>query len=140
MIDPIGLTGTIITILNVADTVIAYIKDAKGTSEDKKKLRNEVRDVKNILEKLQDQADDVEQEGNSEWATTLKIINDDDGPLQQIKEILKGLKLKLQPGQGLKWVGKTLYWHFEKKEVDKILLAIERQKSLLTLALQNNHM
>jgi hypothetical protein len=140
MVEPIGLTGTIIAILQLTAAVIGYIKDVKGASEHKKKLLVEVRSVEHLLNLLSDQAGEVQEEESTEWSATLKSVNEEDGPLRQIRQILEGLRSKLQPVQGLKKVGKVLLWPFEKKEVDEIVHRIERQKTWLNLALQNDHM
>jgi hypothetical protein len=140
MVDPIGLTGAIIAILQLTVAVVGYIKEAKGISKHKKKLRVEVRSVEHLLKLLSDQAEEVQEEESTEWSATLKSVNGKDGPLSQIRQILEDLRSKLQPVQGLKKVGEVLLWPFEKKDVDEIVHRIERQKTWLNLALQNDHM
>ncbi|KAL6715324.1 hypothetical protein ACLMJK_007590 [Lecanora helva] len=59
------------------------------------------------------------------------------GPLSQLKTTLERLIAKVKPVQGLKKAGRALIWPLKKSEVQEILGSLERQKSLLILALQN---
>jgi len=53
---------------------------------------------------------------------------------------LKRLEKKLVPSKGWKKVSTTITWPFQKEEVKELLDTIERQKTLLILAQQNDHL
>src|SRR6202043_2220465 len=62
------------------------------------------------------------------------------GPLDQLKLELKRMKTKLKPPTGrFGKAGKALVWHFSKDDVKKHFDRIERIKTLLDLAVHNNH-
>ena len=90
-----------------------------------------------MLSILQDQAQQAED--GDEWSSTLLSLNAADGPIQQFRKALERLEHKLAPVRGVKKVGKAFVWPFEKAEIQSILSTIERQKSLFSLARQNDH-
>jgi hypothetical protein len=72
------------------------------------------------------------------WSERIKALGVKGGPLDVLAAALKLINAKLQPKKGLKKVYATLKWPFDLDEVGKIISIIERQKSLLQLALAND--
>jgi hypothetical protein len=69
----------------------------------------------------------------------MKVLATPQGPLHRLETTLKHLVKGLKPSSSrLIKTGKALAWPFQKKDCQEILSALERSKSLLTLALQNN--
>ena len=135
--DPLSVSASIVTLLQLSSKIIGYLSDVKGAPKEHQKLRLEVCSVLPMLSILQDQADQAQQ-GDS-WSTTLRTLTGPQGPLEQFRDSLKRLESKLAPVKGLKKARKALVWPFEKAEVLDILITIERQKSLFDLARQNDH-
>jgi hypothetical protein len=80
-------------------------------------------------------------ESNSASLQTLKLINDDDGPLKQCHSELEGLLVRLKPEDGaskVKLALRSLKWPLNSKDVEKALLAIGRYKSSFVLALSTD--
>jgi hypothetical protein len=132
--DVVGAVASIATLIELATTVIGYIKSTKEAGEQCKKLLRETSGTLNFLILLKNQAEE------KEWANTLIIITRPNGPVEQFRIALERLASKLSPTGGVKSVGKVLTWYFQKEEINEILSTIERQKSLFILALQNDHM
>ncbi|KAI9860643.1 MAG: hypothetical protein M1813_006068 [Trichoglossum hirsutum] len=81
----------------------------------------------------------VEQDQQKrEWLETMRSLSVPDGPLDQLRGSLGFLSAKLAPQEGLKKVGKALSWPFHGQEVREVLEAMERQKFLISLAMQND--
>jgi hypothetical protein len=132
--DVVGAVASIVTLIELATTVIEYIKNTKEGGEERKKLLREASGTLNFLVLLKNQAEE------KEWAHTLRIIALPKGPMEQFRIALERLASKLSPVGGIRSAGKALTWYFRKEEVSEILAIIERQKSLFVLALENDHM
>ena len=134
--DASSISTNIVALVQATGTVIEYLHGVKSASEDRQNILSELSSISGMLFVLQDHAD---QQGDS-WSLTLKSLNGSGGPLVQLRTSLEILVSKLAPVKGLKKVGKAFAWPFQKEEIKEILSTIERQKALLTLARQNDHM
>jgi hypothetical protein len=78
------------------------------------------------------------------WLSSVLSLNGPNGPIDQFKRLLEQLASTLVSGQGrkkgLNEFGRTLAWPFKKDEINGLLSALERQKSLFHLALQNDNL
>jgi hypothetical protein len=135
MAEAAGLAASIIAILQLSETVVGYIRETVGAPAEQKKLAHEIVSTKNVLSELESKVD------KPEWKATMDCLSAPEGPLEQLKSLLKELETKLTPknagGKRVK-VMKSLAWPFAKPKVLETLSAIERLKSLFILALQNN--
>jgi hypothetical protein len=138
MADPLSISASIIAVIQLSGTVIEYLNGVKAASEDRRRLLDEVASISGFLYILKDRAAQSQQ-GNS-WSSTLKSLDGPKGPLAQFKIALERLTSKLAPVVGLRKAGKAITWPFQKEEIKELLATIERQKSLFSLALQNDHM
>ena len=62
------------------------------------------------------------------------------GALDQYKIALEQLATKLTGGHNAQKIGRAVAWKFDKVELDGILKSIARLKSLIRIALQNDHL
>jgi hypothetical protein len=134
--DPLSITASIIAIIQISSDIVSYVNGATGATKERKRLRDEVRACEFILQRLNDEASDVE-EGNT-WSETIKALEGPGAPLGRLRDALGIVRAKLEPKKGLKNTFSTLKWPFDEKEVEKVISAIEREKNLLNLALANN--
>ncbi|KAJ4051592.1 hypothetical protein NW758_003932 [Fusarium oxysporum] len=135
--DPLSTTASIIATIQLSSEVVKYVNAAAGATNQRKRLREEVRTCEYILQQLKDGADDSE-EGKA-WSRTIEALQGPKGPLGRLDVTLQTIQAKLLSKEGHKKVLETLKWPFTEREVEKILAAIEREKSLLWLALENDH-
>ena len=136
--DPISLTASFITIIELTTKATSYLKELKHGSEDRVRLREEVRSIQCLLEILKDRVEDsgvLKRDLSS--IQSLKLPG---GPLDQLTNALQQLNNKLAPGEGLIHKPRALLWPLQKKEFRDLVDAIERQKSAFNLAIQNDHM
>ncbi|KAH4116474.1 hypothetical protein HBI81_022200 [Parastagonospora nodorum] len=122
--------ASIIAVLQLSEKVIKYIRDVAGATEDRKRLREQVRACSNILLTLRDGVEDSE-EGQA-WAETVELLA---SPLARLQTALELAALKLQAKSSTK---ERLRWPFKEKEVQKLVEAIESEKTVLILSLDNN--
>ncbi|KAH0537544.1 hypothetical protein FGG08_005679 [Glutinoglossum americanum] len=135
--DTLGISASITAILQLTRTVVHYLHEVKGASEDRQRILVEVASVSGILFNLKDLAERKQLEDS--WSVMIKSLNIPNGPIEQFKLALQRLASNLAPVDGLKKFGKALVWPFQKGEIEGILGTIERQKALFNLALQNDH-
>jgi len=69
MADPLSVTASIITVLDLAAKVTSYLKDVKGGAEERLRLRDELRNTVTLLHMLKDRTEDVEYQGT--WAPSI---------------------------------------------------------------------
>lgn len=132
--DPLSSAASIITVLQLSTDVVKYIIRVTGHSKDRKRLREEVLACESILLCLQDNVDDPNQE--SHWIQKVQALEESpETPLYRLSVILNVIKTKLEPKRGLEKVKAALKWPFDEKELQMLIEAIEREKSLLQLAL-----
>jgi len=138
MVDPLGITASIIAVLQLTGTVVGYLKDVKDGSGDRKRILSEVVTIEAFLSILKQRAESPDH--RDEWLQTLTSLNTPKGPIEQFKLTLECLNSKLQPTGAPKKTLQVLAWPFHKQEVNDILWMLDRQTSLFKLALQNDHM
>ncbi|KAL1856463.1 hypothetical protein Daus18300_010730 [Diaporthe australafricana] len=134
--DPLGATASVIAVLQLSSDVVKYINSAVGASKERKRLREELRACESILQQIKDEADDSE-EGKA-WSKTIEALENPGAPLGRLRFALYNVKAKLQRKEGIKKVLADLKWPFNEQEIKEIFATIEREKSLLELALANN--
>lgn len=137
MAEPFGILGAVALLIQSSFKVAGYIKSVKGSSSDRQRLLSEINSTVALCQTLQDF---VEMNGEKDWASTLKLLNDDNGPIAQLQGRLDQLENKLALSSEKDDRMKALKWPFDKKETQDVLALIERQKSLFQIAQQNDHL
>jgi hypothetical protein len=135
MVDPLSVSASIASLLQLSATVVKYISGVKDAPGDLKRLMLEISSTKGILSDLQD----LVQSGGSSLST-VQSLSAPLGPLEQFRSSLKRLDEMLASFAGFNKATMVLTWPFRKDGVKDILCMIERQKALFGLALQNDHM
>lgn len=138
MADPLSIASGITALLQLTGSIIQYLRQVRGASEECRRVMMEVTSVSGFLYMLKDSAERF-QSDNVSWTaiTSLAVPN---GPLDQFKAALEQLASKLAPVEGLKKAGRALAWPFQQGEIKEILTRIERHKSMFALALQNDNL
>ena len=140
MSDPLSITASIVALLQLTQQAIQYVIDVKDAGGDRNRILTEITSAHGFLFLLQDKTKKSEPQWDNTFYKTMTALSAPNGPLEQFKHALERLASKLRPREGLKKFGKALSWPFEKREIKDILDTIERQKSLFSLALENDHM
>lgn len=135
MADPLSVAASIVTVLQLAQSVVQGIQVVKDSSKERKTVRDEVIYLSGLLFNLKGglERHQLNQELLSSLDTPL-------GPLAQLKDAVEQLSALLIPSTGLRNVGKTLFWAHQKDKVNDLLRKIERQKTFILFALENNQL
>ena len=148
--DPLGVTASIIAVLQAANTIISiccnYSAAVKGASWELPKVTKEVqglRDVLEILASLAKRSENADPSADTRLPALRLLCEPDAGPLAMCKAELESLKTKLEPP---KWTGPatskrtalmlTLSWPLKEGETKKMLQNMERYKTTLSMALE----
>lgn len=139
MAEALGVAASIIAVLQLSGVVINYLKDVKDASKDCQNILLEIGSTRCLLQVLNDLiAGSNTQESYLAAARSLAVQH---GPLDQFRSALERLSEKLiTPGNSFAKTAKVLTWTLKKYDVKELLSTIERIKSLLSLALQNDHL
>ena len=154
MADPLSISASILSILDLAGKVIGYLRMAKGASSERGRLLTELAGLRGILELLNDQASDAtiglsnlgspeaarDTNQDASWSLTVQSLTRHNGPLQEFKDLLELLYSQLQARQRLQKVKTAFIWPFKREHCMEIFRSLERYKSLFTLAIQNDHL
>jgi hypothetical protein len=92
----LGEVASVIAVLQLSSKVVEYVGKVKYASEDRKRLRNEIRACKRILQEIKDDADD--SQGGDGWADTIKTLERPDGPLPRLQSALIQVETRLRKG------------------------------------------
>jgi hypothetical protein len=135
MADPLSIAASIIAVVQLTSSVIDYLQAVHDARKDRIDLLFEVSGLYQLLLALQNRVDKANAEDR--WLTQVRQLGVRDGPLDQFKSRLEHLVSKLRPPGGL---GRTLIWKLTKAEIEGVISKIERIKTLVSLALTNDHL
>ena len=135
-----GLSGaaSIIAVVQIAGSVITYLNDVKNAPKECRKCVVEISNSNTLLLKL----DLWLSESNSEdpWYVEVHALAIKDGPLDQYKQALQHLLTQVEPKNKVQKLANVLTWNFIKEEVAGVLARMERLKSLVSIALEMDHL
>jgi hypothetical protein len=136
--DSLSGAASVITVVDlsakIASLCFQYSVAVKNAKEDIQRLQRRVNDIKDILEQVKQLLDGQDKVRVS---ATSKLS---DSSLQQCFLQLEELKTRLEPGKSRKIMSRlgvrALKWPFTSKEVEKIVITLEKYKQTFSLALQ----
>lgn len=128
--DPLSVTASLVSILQAAivttKALVAYAKDTKNASRDKKLLTEEASLLSKLLERLQQRA--LENQDESWLGQHADVVRQLDAAF---RDLAKALKIDLKTGtipeeSRFQALVSSARWHFSKSEVYGLLQRIER--------------
>lgn len=134
--DGLSAAASVIAVIQIAQSVASGLKDyyegVRDARADISKLYNSIRGLEAILSTIQD----LQNRGDASLAKSKQSL---EAPLRQCELDLTKLRFDLQNSQEkLQKFGKvaqSLAWPFKKKDVEKTVEGLERNKSALMLGL-----
>lgn len=139
MADPLSLSASIVALLKLSSNVFSCLSKVHHAHKERRSLLSEVSTITGLLHLLKDQAEREKLESSQTWALTVNLLLAPCGPLDQLKDALEILVANLVPSGTFRAFGNSLKWPFQQQDVLGALNKIERQKTLLLLALENDH-
>ena len=134
--DPLSLSASIVALLQITGKLLSYLNDVRNTTKDQAQLAVEASNIYGLLASLRFRVE--QSDAHDPWFSAVQNLGTENGPLDQAKEALERLVLRIEPCQGIQRLGKRLMWKFEKSEMRDILDEIERIKALVNIALMHD--
>lgn len=136
--DPLSAAASIIAILQLSSKVVGYLNDVKDAPKDRAKCAMEAANLNSLLTNLRFRLE--ERDPNTSWYTAVQALGVENGPLDQFKQVLEQLQSNMTGGGIFKRTSDALVWKFKKEEVASMLGRMERLKTLVQIALENDHL
>ena len=136
--DTLSITASVIAVLRLTGAVIAYLNDVKEAPKECQQCTIEACNLQSLLTSLRYRLEQARP--GDPWFTAARALGVENGPLDQYKQALEQLRSKVDDNGALKKIKRTLAWKFSKVEVAGILGRMERLKSLVSIALEGDHL
>ena len=136
--DGLSVAASIIAVLQLTSQVITYLNDVKDAPKECREYMIEVSNSNTLLLKLNLRLSESSSE--EPWYTEVQALAVKDGPLDQYRLALQHLLAKVEPTNTIRKLANVLMWTFIKEEVAGILAKTERLKSLVSIALEIDHL
>ena len=136
--DPLSVTASVIAVLQLTGTVLSYLNDVKNASKECQQCTIEASNLQNLLINLRYRLE--EGHAGDPWFTAVRALNIENGPLDQYKQALEQLQSRVEIQDGVQKVKRRLLWKFRKEEITSILARMKRLRSLVSFALENDHL
>jgi len=136
--DGISVAANIIAIWQLTSQVIVYLNDVKDISKECRKCMVEVSNSNTLLLKLNlHLSESCSQEP---WYAEVQALAVKGGPLDQYKLALEHLLAKIEPTNKIRKLTNVLMWNSLKEDIASIFLKMERLKTLVSIALEMDHL
>lgn len=132
----VGLVASVSQLIHIAVRSVQYLNDLKDANKDRVQLLQEASNVLPLLISLRSRLE--ESSGDESWSNGIRSLGVAQGPLDQLRASLEQIAEKLEATSSVKTLGRAVQWPFQKKKCKEILDRIDRAKSLINLALQND--
>ena len=136
--DPLSAVASVVAILQLSVKVIGYLIDVQVASKERALCAIEVANLNSLLTDLRFRLEDADT--TTPWYDATRKLGVENGPLDQFREALEELQSGMTGGGATKRLGNALMWKFKKEHVASILGRMERLKTLVQVALQNDHL
>jgi hypothetical protein len=134
--DPLSLSASIAGLLNLTASIVVYIRETRGASEEISRFSLEATNILGLLTLLSIRIKDAQT--GEPWFTNISKLNEENGLFPQLEDALKRLNSTLAPKVGLKKTVRTLTWSLVRSDVRETVDLIERLKSIINLALSDD--
>jgi hypothetical protein len=140
MADLLSARASVVGLLQLSVKILQYVRGVAGAPGERSRLILEISSLRGVLGTLHDA---LNEPAMSAWTATFRSLAHPNGPLVILKTSLEEIGRKVgqhnTSSSGIETFAKSLTWPFKEREVEKLLGVIERQKSLLLLAFDNDH-
>ncbi|KAJ7586734.1 ankyrin repeat-containing domain protein, partial [Mycena floridula] len=131
--DPVSLTVSVVSLIQAVKALVGYLKDIQSAPRDRLDLLEGLAGLQTLLESINGRMTATAEARHS--LESVHQLATPNGPFQQLESALMRLQTKLRPGRL-----QRLTWSLEKSDIRQSLWKIERAKTLLLLALQDDHL
>lgn len=128
-----GLTVNLVQIISAVTKTIQYLNAIKSAPKDRARLAQEAASLLCLVTSLQYKLEATDSK--TPWSVGIRSLGGLGGPLEQYKVALEELVNKLEQGTG---IARRFIWTLDRTDIERSLEMIERLKSHIGLALQED--
>ena len=136
LITVLGLTASIAQLIDQTVSLLRCLNDVKNAPQERASLALELTSLLNLFTSLKYRVEACTP--GSQWFTAVRVLGEENGALDQFKNVVDDLARILEPTSRTDAVKKALIWPFKKRDVHGILSRIERIKSHINLAFSDD--
>jgi hypothetical protein len=136
--DGLSVAASIIAVVQLTSKVITYLNDVRDAPKECRNCVVEISNANTLLLKLDLRLD--ESKSQQLWFTEVQALAGEDGPLEQYRSALQLLLAKVEPTNKMRMLVNRLLWKHIKEEVASIFAKTERLKTLVSIALEMDHL
>jgi hypothetical protein len=136
--DGLSAAASIIAVLQLTGNVITYLNDVKDAPKECQQCTIEASNLQNLLINLRYRFEQTQK--SDPWFIAIRALTVENGPFDQYKQTLEQLLSKVEIQHVGQKIRRRLFWTFSKTEIANILTRMERLKSLVTIALEMDHL
>ncbi|KAL8792138.1 MAG: hypothetical protein Q9195_005234 [Heterodermia aff. obscurata] len=133
-ITAVGLAASVVQLIAAAGQIAQCVNDIVEAPKELLAFAEEASNMLSLLYRLKNRVQEVKDQ-NGPGVDRLTTLGGNNRLLDQLSVALKRIADKLA---GAKRIGKRVLWRLHKKEILEILATMERLKSLINIALQDN--
>ena len=133
-ISAVGLSASIIQLTRAFAQIVQYVNDVVEAPKELLDFAQEASHLLSLLCRLRNRVQDAHGQ-TGPWADSVAALGGRDGILEQLKGALTRVADKLA---GARKFGKRMLWPLYKKDILATFAGMERLKTLINLALQDN--
>lgn len=139
--DPLSITASIIAVMQLTSTLLTYLNSVKDAPKERAHCAIEVSNLYNLLTVLRYRVED--SESNEPWHNALRVLTVltvHGGPLDQYRHSLDKILEKTSGSSGGRKLENSLLWSFRRDDVKELLGRLERLKTIISIALEMDHL
>lgn len=134
--DPLSTTASIIAILELTTTLVAFLNNVKNATKEQKQVAIEASNLYGLLIGLRFRVEAAEANNtNDPWFNQVKLLGLKNGPLDQFKDILETMVTRISSARKRDQIKSALEWWLTKTQVEDALARMERLKTLVQCSL-----
>lgn len=137
--DGVNDAASFVTLVQLAATIINYIKNVNDAPVQKRKLLAALVQARGVLSTMVDLTNAID---NEDWSYTIQSLSVRNGPLHTFQDLLERIARKLQvtnPSSNIDVAFNRLRWPFDQTSLQEIIASLERLKPHFLLAMANDH-
>lgn len=136
--DGVSAAASIIAVLQLAGSVIAYLNDVQDAPKECRKCMIDISNSNTLLLRLD--LHTRESQSDEPWFQEVKALTSEHGVLAQYKQALQALLRKVEPSNRAKTIARALLWVFVKDDVSRVQTRLDRLLKIVNVALEMDHL
>ncbi|KAK4170041.1 ankyrin repeat-containing domain protein [Cladorrhinum sp. PSN259] len=132
----IGLAASLVQLIDAVTKALSFLNDIRNAPKERAELAQELAGLLGLLMSLRFRVDDCKPK--STWFAAVRFLGVPNGPVDQLQEAIGDIAAKVTGPKNQGSLKSAIKWPFQKKDAQRLLAKVERMKSLINLAFQED--